>query len=135
MGISQCDYRESFASLNKADFTGPLAAFTSANSILRWGGKFLGQAIWLPATRYDSTSLLTQCATLLRRALNDVDKLNLFLAYARQINTLIMSADFALWFHPFPAQILSAHPLQIIALPDAGFGSLGKMSSLESGLI
>ena len=48
---------------------------------------------------------------------------------------LILSVDLAIWYRPFPSTILENRALQLIAFSDAGFGSLEKMCSLESGLI
>ena len=84
----------------------------------------MGQAIWLSATRYDGAFLITQCATILHIASKNVEKLGLFLSFARQLQMLICNTDLTFWFHPFPAHILESRPLQIIACPDAGFGSL-----------
>ena len=89
----------------------------------------------MSSTRYDGTFLLTQCATLLHCATKDAEKSASFLTYGRQLHTLICTKDLTLWYRPFQESILTSRPLQIIAFSDAGFVPLGKMCSLESGLL
>ena len=62
-------------------------------------------------------------------------KLVLFPQSANQLYDLIMNNPLTIWYHQFPVKLKTSRKPQRVGFPDAWFGSLDRMSSLESGIV